>query len=117
MPGACLLVHVGTGPEAEELLHSARALAGRLNALLLAVYIEGPPTVNEWEKTRADRSLALARELGAEVITTTDDDFVRGLLRVAGQRNVTHIVVGKARQGPWLKRWQRRASPSRPSSR
>jgi two-component system sensor histidine kinase KdpD len=35
------------------------------------------------------------RELGAEVITTTDQDIVAALLRVARQHNVTQIVVGK----------------------
>jgi two-component system sensor histidine kinase KdpD len=41
------------------------------------------------------RNLETARELGAEVITTTDDDVAEGLLRVARERNVTQIVLGK----------------------
>src|SRR5262249_5584286 len=35
------------------------------------------------------------RELGAQVITTTDHDIVHGLLRVAREQNVTQLVVGK----------------------
>ena len=40
-------------------------------------------------------NLETARELGAEVITTTDEDLARGLLRVARERNVTQIILGK----------------------
>ena len=47
------------------------------------------------EQTRLARHLALARELGAQVVTTTDDDVARGLLRVAREQNATQIVVGK----------------------
>ena len=47
------------------------------------------------EQARLARHLALARELGAQVVTTTDDDVVRGLLRVAREQNATQIVVGK----------------------
>ncbi|HEX3989141.1 MAG TPA: ATP-binding protein, partial [Verrucomicrobiae bacterium] len=44
---------------------------------------------------RLTKHLALARELGAEIITTADADVARGILRVARQQNVTQIVVGK----------------------
>ena len=39
--------------------------------------------------------MTLARELGAEVITTSSDNVVRELVRVAHDRNITQIVVGK----------------------
>ncbi len=50
-----------------------------------------PPT----SRARLARHLALARELGAQVLTTTDDDVARGILRVAREQNVTQLVVGK----------------------
>jgi two-component system sensor histidine kinase KdpD len=82
-------------------------MARHFDAVLLALYVERSAAVDQPEKARADRNLALARELGAEVMTTTDEDFVRGVLRVAGQRNVTDIVVGKSRQKSWLRRLAR----------
>src|SRR6266403_55526 len=45
--------------------------------------------------SRLHKNLELARELGAEVITTSDQDVVTAILRVARQQNVTQIVVGK----------------------
>ena len=38
----------------------------------------------------------------AEVITTTDEDLARGLLRVARERNVTQIILGKPAGGGLL---------------
>jgi len=53
-------------------------------------------------ESRLIRHLDLARELGAEVITTSDQDVVRGLKRVARQWNITHLVLGKpAGRGLW----------------
>jgi len=103
----CFLVGVESASDSEELLRSACDLARQFGASWLALYVERSPAVDQPDKTRAHRNLALARELGAEVITTTDDDFVRGLLRVASQRNVTDIVVRKSRRGTWLKGWPR----------
>ena len=40
-------------------------------------------------------NLNLAQELGAEVMSTIDEDIISGLMRVAGQKNITQIIVGK----------------------
>jgi two-component system sensor histidine kinase KdpD len=44
----------------------------------------------------------LARELGAEVVVTHDDDLASALVRVALEQNATQIVVGKPRGNRWL---------------
>ena len=72
-----------------------RRLAGELQAPWLAVYVELPRPLGEEEQSRLSRHLALARELGGEVITTTDDDVAQGILRVAREQNATQLVVGK----------------------
>lgn len=59
--------------------------------------VETAAARGERERAGVERNLALARELGAEAVTTTDEDVVRGLLRMAQQHNVTQIVVGKPR--------------------
>src|SRR5262249_15716140 len=41
------------------------------------------------------RHLALARSLGGEVVTTASDDVVQAMMRLAHQRNITQIVIGK----------------------
>jgi two-component system sensor histidine kinase KdpD len=93
--GQRLLVAVSASPTSASLVRWTRRLAGELQAPWLAVYVELPQPLNEGEQTRLARHLALARELGAEIITTTDADVARGLLRVAREQNVTQLVVGK----------------------
>ena len=46
------------------------------------------------------KNLSLARELGAEVVVTHDNDVAAALVRVALQNNATQIVVGKSRNPP-----------------
>ena len=72
-----------------------RRLAGELHAAWLAVYVESTRAMSDEDQARLAKNLALARELGAEIITTTDDDVVRGILRMAREQNATQIVVGK----------------------
>jgi len=51
--------------------------------------------LSDEDQARLAKHLALARELGAEIVTTTDDDVVRGILRIAREQNATQIVAGK----------------------
>jgi len=105
--GRRLLAAIGPGPNSEQLVRHTRRLATSLNASWVALHVETSRTLNEQEQLRLNQSLALAQELGAEVVTTTDDDLVAGILRVASQENVTLINVGKPLGGPWWKTWQR----------
>jgi two-component system sensor histidine kinase KdpD len=93
--GHCLLVAVGPGPFSEPLIRWTRRMADGLRCRWLAVHVENPRTLSESAQGQLEKNLAAARELGAEVIATTDDDLVRGLLRVAREQNVTQIVLGK----------------------
>jgi two-component system sensor histidine kinase KdpD len=93
--GQRLLVAVSASPTSAALVRWTRRLAGELQAPWLAVYVELPQPLNSDEQARLARHLALARELGAQVLTTTDDDVARGLLRVAREQNATQLVVGK----------------------
>jgi two-component system sensor histidine kinase KdpD len=93
--GQRLLVAVSASPTSASLVRWTRRLAGELQAPWLAVYVELPQPLNDDEQNRLARHLALARELGAQVITTTDADIARGLLRVAREQNATQLVVGK----------------------
>jgi len=93
--GQRLLVALSPSPTSAALLRWTRRLAGELHAPWLAVYVELPRPLSQEDQGRLARHLALARELGAQVVTTTDDDVVRGLLRVAREQNATQLVVGK----------------------
>lgn len=93
--GQRLLVAVSSSPTSAALVRWTRRLAGELQAPWLAVYVETPQPLNEDERARLAKHLALARELGAQVIHTTDADVVQGILRVAREQNATQVVAGK----------------------
>ncbi len=93
--GQRLLVAVSASPTSASLVRWTRRLAGELHAAWLAVYVESTRALSDEDQARLAKNLALARELGAEIITTTDDDVVRGILRTAREQNATQIVVGK----------------------
>ncbi len=99
--GHRLLVAVSPSPLSAKMIRWTRRLADSLDAKWLAVHIEGSRALTEEEQARLTKNLALASELGAEVITTAEHDLVRGLLRLARQHNVTQIVVGKPAQAFW----------------
>jgi two-component system sensor histidine kinase KdpD len=93
--GQRLLVAVSPSPSSASLIRWTRRLASELQAAWLAVYVELPNALNDGEQNRLARHLGLARELGAQIISTSDADVVQGLLRVAREQNATQIVVGK----------------------
>ncbi len=93
--GHRLIVAVSASPLSAQMVRWTRRLADSLDARWMAVHVESSKALSEADQERLTKNLALARELGAEVIATADEDVVRGLLRVARQHNATQIVVGK----------------------
>ncbi|MCC6612327.1 MAG: sensor histidine kinase KdpD [Anaerolineae bacterium] len=93
--GDRLMVAVSASPFSEKLIRWTRRMAYNLEAAWLAVFIETSETLAPEAKAQLAHNLTLARGLGAEVITAAGDDVADALLRVARQRNVTQIVVGK----------------------
>lgn len=98
--GHRLLVAVSPSPYSEQMVRWTRRLADSLECPWIAAHVETSHTLREDEQTRLTRHLALARELGAEIRTTVDEDVVRGILRIARAQNVTQIVVGKSGENP-----------------
>jgi len=95
--GERLLVAIGPSPFSTQLVRWTRRLAAALGAPWLAVHVEGSGVLNPEAQRLLDKNLALARELGAEVVLTHDEDAAEALVRVALQHNATQIVVGKPR--------------------
>jgi two-component system sensor histidine kinase KdpD len=102
--GHCLLVAVGPGPLSEPLIRWTRRMADSLRCRWLAVHVEGPRALSDAAQAQLSKNLQAATELGAEIVTTSDDDLVRGILRVAREQNATQIVVGKPGGSGWLAR-------------
>lgn len=99
--GHRLLVAVSPSPLSEPLIHWTRRMADSLKCAWLAVHVESSRPLDETAQARLEKNLALARTLGAEVIATSDEDLVHGLLRIAQQHNVTQIIVGKPSATGW----------------
>ncbi len=93
--GQRLLVALSSSPSSAALVRWTTRLAGELHSPWVAVYVEQPRQLNDEDQTRLTKHLNLARELGGQIITTTDADVVRGIVRVAQEQNVTQLVVGK----------------------
>src|SRR4030081_338014 len=105
--GDRLLVAVSASPYSERLIRYTRRLAASMEASWIVANIEQPRPLSQEEQTRLTRYLALARQLGAEVISTPGTDIGEALLRIARQHNVTHIVIGKPLGTRWLSFWKR----------
>jgi two-component system, OmpR family, sensor histidine kinase KdpD len=105
--GDRLLVAVSASPYSERLIRYTRRLASSMEASWIVANIEQPRALSQEEQTRLTRYLALARQLGAEVISTPGADVGETLLRVARENNVTQIVIGKPLGTRWLSFWKR----------
>src|ERR1700756_5709196 len=90
-----LLVAISASPYSERLIRYTRRLASSIEASWVVANIQGPRALSQEEQTRLTRYIALARQLGAEVITTPGRDVAEALLRVAQQHNATQIIMGK----------------------
>jgi two-component system sensor histidine kinase KdpD len=95
--GERLLVAVGPSPSSTQLVRWTRRMAASQGASWIAVSVEGTTPLHGDAQKRLEGNLALARELGAEVVVTHDSDVAAALVRVALQNNATQIVVGKSR--------------------
>ncbi len=95
--GERLLVAVGASPFSTQLVRWTRRLAAAQGASWIAAHVERSSTVTPEAQLALDKNLSLARELGAEVVVTHDDDIAEALVRIALERNATQIVVGKPR--------------------
>jgi two-component system sensor histidine kinase KdpD len=100
--GERLLVAVGPSPSSTQLVRWTRRMAAAQGGSWIAVSVESSRSLATDAQRRLEQNLALARELGAEVVITHDDDVADALVRVALQNNATQIVVGKSRSPRWL---------------
>jgi len=93
--GERLMVAVGPSPFSMQLVRRARRMAYTLNAPWLAVSVEANEQLSPEAQRQLDKNLSLARELGAEIVFTRDENVANALMRVALQNNVSRIVAGK----------------------
>jgi two-component system sensor histidine kinase KdpD len=96
--GSRLLVGISASPHSISLIRWARRMAYTMDATWIALYVETSRMLPEAARGQLARNIALARELGAEIITTADESIAEALIRVAREQNVTQLLVGKPRR-------------------
>ena len=99
--GERILVAVGITPFSESLIRMSRRWAGMLDASWIALHVEGSASLSEEHKERLMKNLALARQLGAEIIHQVGDDLAQVIIDVANKENVTQIIIGKTIENNW----------------
>ena len=90
-----LLVSINENPDSQKLIRTTRRIAFSLNAPWIALHVNVGKSLGEGDKTNLAKHLALARDLGGEVITTNDPDLPLAIARIAKQKNVTQIIIGR----------------------
>ncbi len=95
--GQRLMVAISPSPYSAKLIRWTRRLAYTMEASWIVVYVETDQKVSEENKEVLKKNFELAKELGAEIITTNDMDIVHALTRIATENNITQIIVGKSR--------------------
>jgi two-component system sensor histidine kinase KdpD len=93
--GDRVLALIGPDPAAEAVVRHARRLADALRAPWIALHVERTGGGD------ARVPMNLASQLGAEIEVASGSDIVGAVLELARKRNVTQIVVGRARPPLW----------------
>lgn len=101
-PREKLMVAISPSPNAQKLIRTTRRLAFTLNAPWVAINVNTGTALNENDTLRLEQNLSLARELGAEVIVINDTDIADSIQRIARQKGITQIIVGRAPKRPFL---------------
>jgi two-component system sensor histidine kinase KdpD len=101
--GQRILIAISSSPSSAHLIRWARKVSYTLKASLVAVNIETSKYLSEQEINILNKNIELVKELGAEFISTTDENIVNGILRIAGKENVTDIIVGKSKENKFKK--------------
>jgi two-component system sensor histidine kinase KdpD len=98
-----ILVCIGPNALAERLVRAGKRFAAGLRADWIVVYVETP----ELQRLPAEkrdavlRVLRTAEQLGAETVTLSSPNMSEAILRLASERNVTKIMMGKPSRRGW----------------
>lgn len=104
-----LLVAISSSPSSARLIRTARRMAFNLEAPWIALYVKNSVILSADDEIMLEKNIALARELGAEVLTIADHNLARAIQKVSNNRNVTQIVIGRPKRR-FLRDYLRRGS-------
>jgi two-component system sensor histidine kinase KdpD len=90
-----IMVAVGPSPLSANLIRYTRGISYANESSWIAVNVDTGRNYSSEEKRSLNKNMNLARQLGAEIISTSDTDIAKGILRIGHKENVTQIIVGK----------------------
>lgn len=103
--GKVMVCIASFSPRAAWLLRRGSRMAGRLSTDWYVVYVETPQEAPDRIDAAAQRHLhdniAMARELGAEVVRLKGRDPVISILEFARSHAVGHIILGRSQKARW----------------
>jgi two-component system, OmpR family, sensor histidine kinase KdpD len=104
--GTRFIVGISASPHSLSAIRWARRVSYSMNTSWAAVFVETSTKLTEGETEQLSKNIKLAQELGAEIITTSDEDIASALLRVAREQDATQILIGKPKQPYFFHRSQ-----------
>lgn len=96
-----LLVAISHSPYSKRLIRAARRKAFNQEAAWIALYIDSGETLSNEDKDTLKQNIDLALELGAELVTVRDSDIPSAIKRIAEEKNVTQIIMGRPDRRPF----------------
>jgi two-component system sensor histidine kinase KdpD len=98
-----ILVCISSHPMAERLIRAGRRMADELNAGWVALYIETPDRVgfSAPHSEQLEKNLALAAELGAEIVKINGHNLANTILDYARENQFTRIILGNPHRSWW----------------
>ncbi len=90
-----LLVAISHSPYSPRLIRAARRMAYSLEAPWIALYVDTGESLEKDDEIRLKKNIELARELGAEIVTTVDTHLAAAIQRTCEEKNVTQIIMGR----------------------
>lgn len=94
-----LMVLIQSNIESQKLIRTTRRLSFNFDAPWIALYVNTGGILAEKEEHILEQNLALARDLGAEVVTINNPDYVNCVEETARQKNVTQIITSRPESG------------------
>lgn len=93
--GQRLIAAISPSPHSISVIRWARRVSFTMDASWVVVYVEQSTKLSTEEKEQLAKNMKLAKELGAEVLTTADESIADALMRVAREQNASLMLVGK----------------------
>ncbi|HUI30778.1 MAG TPA: sensor histidine kinase KdpD [Candidatus Acidoferrales bacterium] len=93
--GQRLIAAISPSPHSVSVIRWARRVSYTMDASWVVVYVERSAKLTVEEKDQLAKNMKLAKELGAEVVTTSDENIADALMRVAHEQNAGLMLVGK----------------------